>query len=63
MFNKGISNVEKKNEVIFLYNVNGLFIELYFFREVMLMYNVKDKNVRIGKGEWVGWRVGGEEMG
>lgn len=51
MFNKGISNVEKKNEVIFLYNVNGLFIELYFFREVMLMYNVKDKNVRIGKGE------------
>jgi hypothetical protein len=29
----------------------------------MIMYNVKDKNARTGKGEWVGWRAGGEEMG
>lgn len=51
MSNKGISNAEKKNEAIFLHNVNGPLTELYLFREAMLMYNVKDKNARTGKGE------------
>lgn len=41
MPNKGISSYRKKNEALFLHNVNGTPTELYVQSQAALMLNVK----------------------
>lgn len=41
MPNKGISSYRKKNEALFLHNVNGTPTELYVQSQAALMLNIK----------------------